>query len=83
MPANIRKPFVLLLSMVVSCFSNGDGPSENERKSNMKEITKVTCTFLVGVQVKISFRHQEWVPGACCSHILTKVVTSSDPKRSH
>ena len=24
---------------------NGDGPSENERKSELKEITKVTSTF--------------------------------------
>ena len=50
---------------------NGDGPSENEQKSEMKEITKVASTFFfAGVEANFSLQHQRWVPGACCSHIL-------------
>ena len=38
---------------------SGDGPSENERKSETKEIT----TLIIGGQAKNSFQHERWVRG--------------------
>ena len=49
----------------VSCnkkWPNGGGPSENERKSELKEITKVTGTFFGGGASKFFFSASKMGP---------------------
>ena len=41
---------------------NGGGPSENERKSEMKEITKVASTFFGGGASKFFFSASKMGP---------------------